>query len=184
MGVLGKCQVSAGDYVSVTQKLVSLTDINHLRIEYTVPEKYLSQLKLGQEIKITTSVYPNKIFHGKIAFISPTINTQDRTISLYADVDNEEKSLTAGLFANVTHQLGIAREVIAIPPTSLVPTIEGQQVFKIVDNKAVSVPVTILQRSENSVQVDAALKPGDQIVIAGQMQLKEGMSVQIEKKTS
>ncbi len=178
-GALGQIKVSPGDYVTVGQALVPLTDIEHLHIEYSVPEKYLSQLKLGQSIKVTTSAYPNREFIGKIAYISPTINAEDRTISLYADVANGEHLLTAGLFVNVVHELGVEKNAIVLPAASLMPTIDGEQVFKIVNNKAVAVPIKIVQRSQNQVQVLSSLKAGDQVVIAGQQKLKEGLAVNV-----
>lgn len=178
-GVLGKVTVSPGDYVTVGQALVSLTDIQNLRVEYSLPEKYLSEIKLGQEIFFTTNAYPNQKFIGKITYISPTINSAERTISLYASVLNNDRRLTSGLFVNVNHQLGFVQNVLTIPTASLVPTIDGQHVFKIIDNKVLSIPIKLGEWSSNSVQVLSGLSLNDQIVIAGQLKLKDGMTVQV-----
>jgi membrane fusion protein, multidrug efflux system len=179
-GVLGKVQVSPGDHVTAGQSLVALTDILHLRVEYSVSEKYLSQLKQGQEVKIVTSAYPGKVFSGKVAYISPTINTDDRTLSLYAEINNDDRLLTAGLFVNVTQFLGAHNRAILVSAQSLVPTIDGQKIFKIVDGKAISVPVTIGQRNTESVQIDKGIEAGDMVVTAGQEKLKDGMPVIIK----
>ena len=179
-GEIGKINVSPGDYVTPGQKIVSLTDIRHLHVEYAISEKYLSQLKLGQAVKITTTAYPGKEFIGKVAYISPTIDMENRTIAVYAEVPNDQKLLTSGLFVTVIQQLGTENNVLLVSPSSLVPTIDGQQVFKIVNNKAVAVPVTLGQRTQNSVQITSGLSSGDVIVIAGQEKLKDGASVQIE----
>lgn len=178
-GILGKFNVSVGDYVTVGQKIVSLTDILHLHVDYAVSEKYLPQLRLGQHVKIVTSTFPGKEFHGTVAFISPTINKEDRNIALYADVPNEQRILTAGLFVNVIQELGVEANVLIIPAAALVPTIDGQQVFKIVNNKAVVVPVKIGQRMQNSVEILSGLQLGDIVVIAGQQKLKEGSLVKM-----
>ncbi len=178
-GVLGKFNISPGDYVTVGQKIVSLTDIQHLHVEYSVSEKYLAQLKPGQTIKITTSSYPNKEFTGVVKFISPTINNEDRTISLYAELSNEEHLLTSGMFVNVIQELGSENNVMIIPANSLVPTIDGQQVYKIVDNKVMAVSVNIGQRIQNAVQITSGLALGDKVVTAGQQKLKDGMAVQV-----
>lgn len=180
-GVLGKFNVSPGDYVTVGQKIVKLTDIMHLHVEYSVAEKYLSQLKLGQKVKITTNAYPQKEFIGTVTFISPTINSEDRTISLYADVANDQKLLTAGLFVDVVQDLGAETNTLIISAAGLIPTIDGQQVFKIINNRAIAVPVTIGQRLQNSVQIISGLSAGDKIVIAGQQKLKDGVLVQMNK---
>ncbi len=180
-GVLGKFNISPGDYVTVGQKIVALTDIIHLRVEYSVSEKYLSQLKLGQKIKITTSAYPQTVFEGTVAFISPTVNNGDHTISLYGDVPNDRRFLASGLFVNVTQELGIENNAVIISAASLVPTIDGQQIYKIINNKALAVPVEIGQRMQNVVEAVSGVSAGDKIVIAGQEKLRDGASVQIGK---
>jgi membrane fusion protein (multidrug efflux system) len=180
-GVLGKARVSPGNYVAVGQPLVNLTDIQHLRVEYSVSEKYLSQLKLGQSVTITTNAYPGKEFLGKIAYISPTINAEDRTISLYADIPNDDRLLTAGLFVNVVQSLGMQEQAVLIPSESVVATIDGQKVFKIVSGKAISVPVKIGQRNVNNVQILSGLSQGDIVVTAGQEKLKDGTTVDTKR---
>lgn len=180
-GVLGKANINVGDYVTAGQNLVSLTDVKHLRAEYVVSEKYYSQLKLGQRITITTTAYPNQEFGGTLTYISPTINTADRTIGLYADLANENQLLTAGLFVNVTHRLGLQTGILMVPAASLVPTIDGQHVFKIVDNKAISVPVKVGHWVKDAVEIVSGLDKQDQIVVAGQQKLKTGMMVRQHK---
>lgn len=181
-GTLSKSNVSPGDYVAIGQALVTLTDIQHLRVEYSVSEKFLPQLKLGQEVRITTSTYPGKEFIGKVSYISPTINTENRTISLYAEIPNNDFLLTAGLFVNVIQNLGIQMHAILVAPECLVPTIDGQKIFKVVDGKALSVPVTIGQRTNESVQVLEGILKSDIVITAGQEKLKDGMPVKVQHK--
>jgi membrane fusion protein (multidrug efflux system) len=179
-GMVGKSLVSLGDYVSAGQALVSLTDIHHLHAEYNISEKYLASLKKGQLIKLTTSAYPGKTFMGKVAFIAPTINTQDRTISVYAEVPNEDEKLTAGLFVNVTHSLGTQDNVLLVPATSLIATIDGHEVMTVVDGKAVSVPVEIGQRTLNHVQILRGLAQDDSVITAGQQKIRDGVLVRVK----
>lgn len=179
-GVVDKCLVSEGNFVSAGQELVTLTDTHHLHVEYSIPEKYLSSLKIGEVVNITTSAYPNKIFTANVAYIAPTINSQDRTIAMYANLANENESLLPGLFVNVTNKLGIKNNAILVPPLSLSATIDGQQVYKIVDDKAHAVPVVLGQRTETSVEVLEGLTLGDEIIVAGQFKVKEGVAVQVK----
>lgn len=178
-GVLGKFNISPGDYVSVGQRLVSLTDIQHLHAEYSVAEKFLASLHLGQKIKIYTSAYPGQEFSGTVAFISPTINTEDRTISLYADVPNDERKLTAGLYVNVLQELGKKENALLLPAASLVPMIDGEQIYKIVDKKVQTVTVKTGQRDAQLVEILSGVKPDDLVVVAGQDKLKDGSQVAI-----
>src|SRR5205085_11692643 len=118
-----------GDYVTTGQRLVTLTDTRHLRIEYTIPEKFLPLLRMGQTVKITTTTYPGKIFSGNVSFISPTITAENRSLSIYADVANEKNELAPGMFVNVHQILGTVEEVIMIRGGSLVAMSDGQHVY-------------------------------------------------------
>jgi membrane fusion protein (multidrug efflux system) len=178
-GMLGKINVSLGDYVTPTQAIVSLTNIQNLHVEYAVSEKYLAQLKIGQNVDITTNAYPDKKFTGKVAFISPIVNATDRTIAVYALIPNADRKLTAGLYVSVSQSLGSQQNALIIPSTSLVPTIDGQVIYKISANKAYAVPVRILQRTINTVAVAGAIKLNDKIAITNQDKLKDGMPVHV-----
>lgn len=180
-GMTTKVKVSPGHYVSVGQELVSLVDIKHLRVEYSVSERYLPSLKLNQDIKITTSAYPGKEFIGRVSYISPTINPENRTITLYATLPNEDGLLTSGLFVNITHFLGKETNALLIPAHSLTATMEGQVVYKIVNGKAISTPIVIGQRTDKDVQVISGLSKNDIIVVAGQQKIKDGAAVEIRQ---
>jgi len=179
-GIAGKAQVSEGNFVSPGQELVTLTDTHHLHVEYSIPEKYLSFLKLGQIVKITTSAYPTKLFLGNVAYIAPTINTQDRTIAMYANLKNEDEALLPGLFVNVTHDLRIKPDALLVPVLGVMATIDGQQVFKVIDNKAQAIAVALGQRTETSVEIVKGLVVGDEIVVAGQFKIKDGSTINVK----
>jgi membrane fusion protein (multidrug efflux system) len=176
-GVLDKAKVSEGNFVTVGQELVTLTDTHHLHIEYTVPETFLGLLKADQTVSISSTAFPNKQFIGKVSFIAPTINTQDRTVSVYAEIPNDDQTLLAGMFVQVIHSFGEKNKALLIPALSLMATIDGQQVYKVVDGKALAVPVTIGQRNDDDVQVVKGLTANDEVIVAGQFKIKDGTPV-------
>lgn len=178
-GVIGKSKVNPGDYVTTGQSVVTLTDTQHLRIEYNVPEKFLPFLKMGQSVTISTATYANKKFTGKVSFIAPAVNIENRSVSLYADIPNEENLLAPGMFVNVLQVLGVAERVPVIPARSLVPMLDGEQVYKVVDGKAYAVPVVIGKRTSQIVQIQQGLKVGDVVITDGQMKVKNGVSVKV-----
>jgi membrane fusion protein, multidrug efflux system len=178
-GVVGKVTVSPGEHVVVGQAIVSLTDIEHLRVEYCLSDKYLTSIKLGQTVTIIASDFPGKKFTGKVSYIAPTINTQDRTIAIYAAVPNEDHALTAGMFVNVTQALGVKEDALMIPAKSLVATIDGYQVYKVVAGKANAVPIITGQHTLNDVQVLQGLTVGDNVIITGQQKIRDGSAVKI-----
>jgi membrane fusion protein (multidrug efflux system) len=179
-GVVGKSKVNPGDYVTTGQGLVTLTDIKHLRIEYYVPEKYLPLLHPGQEVQVTTSTWPGKTFTGTVSFISPTITAENRSVSIYAEVANEQNELAPGMFVNVTHSLGTEEKVMMVPARSIVPMLEGQQVYKVVDGKAYGVTVITGKRNNEKVQITQGLALGDVVITDGQLKVKNGIPVQVK----
>ncbi len=176
-GMVGQRKVNIGDYVNPGQGIVTLTDTNHLRVEYNLPEKYLSAVQIGQTVKITTAAYPGKLFTGTITYISPTINPENRTIAIYAALNSDHDRLASGLFVDVTQTLSQAKEALVVPARSLVPVLNGNQVYKIVNGKAVSVDVKVGTRTENTVEITEGLKTGDQVVTDGQLKVRNGQPV-------
>lgn len=179
-GVAGKCKVSEGEFVSAGQSVVSLTDTKHLRVEYNLPEKYLPQLKIGQEVKISSTAYPGKFFTGNVSFISPTINVDNRSINLYADVPNEQNELASGMLVEVVQTLGSQEQALMIPARSLVPVLDGQQVFKVVNGKASAVNVVIGKRTENEVQIVQGLSASDTVITDGQLKVRNATPVKVK----
>lgn len=180
-GIVGKSKVQPGDYVTIGQSIVTLTDRNHLHIEYNVPEKYLPLLKLEQVVTIKTEAYPNKVFRGKVAFISPTINTDNRSVLLYAEIANTDNLLAPGMFVNVSQSLGSHEKVFMIPARSLVPVLDGEQVYKIIDGKAYAVTVLTGKRAGMNVQIVQGLSTNDWVVTDGQLKIKNGSPIKIKK---
>lgn len=179
-GAIGKSKVNPGDYVTTGMGLVTLTDTNHLRVEYNLPEKYLPSLAINQAVTLTSAAYPGKKFHGKVSFISPTINTENRSVSLYAEVPNEAHLLAAGMFVNVFQNLGTAQHVIIIPARSVIPIMDGEQVYKVLEGKAYAVTILLGKRDMDNVQVIEGLSVGDQIITDGQLKVRNGLPVKIK----
>ncbi len=179
-GMVGKSLVNPGDYVNVGQAIVSITDTRHLRIEYSVPEKYLPMLKIGQEVKVTSGAYPDKVFSGKLNYISPTVNPDNRSIALYADIDNSQNLLAAGMFVDASQSLGSTEHALMVPARSLIPVLDGAQVYKITDGKAFAVNVTLGQRTAENVEITEGLSKGDMVITDGQMKVKNGVPVKVQ----
>lgn len=178
-GRLGNRKVSQGQYVTPGQSLVELVDRQHLKISYAVSETYLANLHIGQEVEFTTSAYPEHKFDAKVTYVAPTINIDDRTIILQAEVENQDNLLTPGLFVKVSQILGIAQGVLSIPTQSLVATIDGNKVFKVEDGSVREVAVEVGTRNNQFIQITKGLQQGDKIVVQGQHKLKDGAAIKI-----
>jgi membrane fusion protein (multidrug efflux system) len=84
------------------------------------------------------------------------------------------------MFVDASQSLGATEHALIVPARSLVPVLDGAQIYKVVDGKAVSVNVTIGQRTPESVEITQGLAKSDVVITDGQMKLKNGMPVKIQ----
>ncbi|MEQ8321368.1 MAG: efflux RND transporter periplasmic adaptor subunit [Rhodospirillales bacterium] len=176
-GVVGLRHVSTGDYVTAGKDLVNLEDIDPLKVEFAVPERYLSAVKEGQVVRLTADAFPDETFEGAIYAINPQIDTSGRSIQVRARISNDDRKLRPGLFVRVKVQLGQREQAIMIPEEALVPRGKDRFVFKIVDGKAVETPVQIGLRRVGEVEITSGLAADDMVITAGQLKIRNGVPV-------
>ena len=173
-GVVGATTVSVGQYVGVGQPLVTLVDKRQLQVRFSVPQQYLTELKVGQRVQIRSSAYPKQVFPGTVTYVSPTVDPKTRTIMEWASVPNPKLLLSPGLFVHVTQQVGVLKHVAALPQQALLPTVAGNVIFVLHGKKVQQRAVTVQHQFGNHVVVNH-LKPGEQVLISGQSQLNQGV---------
>lgn len=176
-GTLGSRHISIGQYVNVAQPLVHLVANQTMRIEYQLPERYLSKLKKGQKVTLISDAFPDEPFHGVVHYIDPTIDKDTRTVAVEALIDNSNHRLYSGLFVRVTHQFSNKKKRLLIPEESIIPGMNNEKVFLIQDNKAKAINITTGDHHAQMVEVTSGLKPDDRIIVRGQHKLKDGSLV-------
>ena len=116
-------------------------------------------------------------FEGEVYAIDPRIAASGRSVTLRAVVPNPDGRLRPGLFARIAIIFGTRENAIMIPERALVP-IQGRQTLFVVENGVVSLrDVETGSRRNGQVEVTSGLEPGEQIVTAGQLKLREGSPV-------
>lgn len=186
-GQLGVQRVHVGDFVNAGTPLVTLTDLNTLYLNMTLPEQWHGRLNVGQNVAFTVDAVPNQTFNAKIIAIEPQIGIDSRAIKLQAQLDNPKRQLTPGMFARAALQLPAERNVMSVSATALDFSIHGDSVYVIKKQKTdkgeqTTVSRTLVQtdgRMQDRVIVRSGLKAGDTIVTSGQVKLHEGAPVQI-----
>lgn len=179
-GTLGSRKISIGQYVQVGQPLVHLVANQKLRVEYNLPERYLNRLREGQEIEVRSDAFPERIYTARVNYIDPSIDKETRTIAVEALIDNQDCSLSAGLFVRVIHQFGEKKKRLLVPEESLIPTINGQKVFVVRQNRAIAVRVSIGAHHAAMTEIYKGLGPDDYVIIRGQHKLGEGSPVSVK----
>ena len=200
-GKIGIRVANVGQYLNPGDQLAALQSLNPLRVIFSTPEQNLSQLKVGQAIKIKVDTYPDEIFTGKISAIDSEVNTQTRNIQIEANVPNDQLKLVPGMFANVKVLMPHDVSAIVIPQTAINYTLYGDSVYHLVPDKkapktttkqtkkkdktaakaskqklyiAKQVYVTLGKSRGSEVQVLTGIKAGDLIVSSGQLKLQNG----------
>lgn len=176
-GKLGLSQVSIGDYINAGQNIVTLQSIDPLKVDFSIPESYLSKVAVGQTVLLHTDAYPEETFTGTVEAIESLINQSNRTLSIRANVPNKNGKLLPGTFVETTLQLAMQKQLIMIPQTAVVYTPEGNYVFKVVNHKAVKAAVVLGERDSDNIVIKSGIRINDVIVIAGQLKIQEGAQV-------
>jgi membrane fusion protein (multidrug efflux system) len=178
-GQLGSGLYSVGQYITSGKPLVLIVDKSTLHIDYSVPQRHLEQLKQGAAVTFETPAYPNEKFNGVVHYISPEVDLATRTIAVEASFDNLAGRLSPGLSGTVLQVLNITPNAMIIPEASLIPSITGYIVYRVVDGKAASTPIEIGTRKDGLVQVISGLSPEDRIVVEGHQNLRDGALVEV-----
>lgn len=176
-GVLGLRSASVGDYVKEGQDIINLEAIDPLKVDFRVPETHFRKLRVGQNLQLTLDAFPNQSFAGRIYAINPAIDAAGRAVVLRATVQNSEGRLRPGGFARVRLLLDEQAEALMIPEQALVPSGDEQYVFRVSEGRAQRLRVEIGQRREGKVEVVRGLEAEEQVVVAGQMKLRDGVPV-------
>jgi membrane fusion protein (multidrug efflux system) len=169
-GTAGIRHVSVGDFVSPGQDLVSLQALDQLKVDFSVPERALSSLKIGQPVVLSVTAYPGETFQGEVSAIDPLIDANTRSVQLRAVVPNDSGKLRPGQFASVSLTLSETPNTLFVPASAIWPMGEQSFVFKITDGMAALAPVELVNRQANRVAV-TGLAVGDEVVTAGHAKL-------------
>lgn len=204
-GVVGSKYVDLGDYVAPTEKLITVVDPSLFRVTFTVPEKYLSDLRPGLPVKGKFEGLGGKTVTGRVSFIDPVIDPNAHTVKVKATIP-AAPGLRHGLFGDISLALGQLSNAVVIPEEAIVP--QGEKTFVYVvrheiyqptvvagdKEKAATKPkepekpkaptnvahiqeVAIGYREAGKVQIKAGLKPGDRIIVSGLQKVSDNLEV-------
>lgn len=178
-GQIGIRKVNLGQYVNAGDTLATLTALDQLYANFTVPQQRLSDLKVGGAVTIRTDAFPDRVFEAVINAIEPQVAEDTRNVLVQAVFDNPDRLLRPGLFVMVNVALPPQPDAIVVPVTAIQTSASGESVLVVRDNKAIGVAVKTGQRLGERVVVEQGLVPGDHIVTAGQLRVMPGATVQM-----
>lgn len=178
-GIAGIRKVSPGAYITAGQPIVNLEKIDTLKIDFKLPELFLSQVKTGQTVEITVDALPGRNFTGTIYAIDPHIDINGRALNIRARLDNPELILRPGLFARILIKGQTKRNVLVVPEAAIVPRGQDKIVYLIKNGQVNEVKVVLGTRNNGLVEILEGLAADAMVVTAGQQKLKDGSAVEV-----
>ena len=177
-GVLGFSNLTVGSYVQPTTMLTTLKSIEKVKLEFSIPEKYAQQIKIGNQIQFSI-VGIDRNYNAKVYALDPQIDLNTRTLKVRAEVPNQDRKLLPGAFAQIELVLGQTDKALFVPSQAIISDIKGQKVFLVRNNTAVPTSVIAGYRTSDRIQIVEGINQGDTIITTGLLQLKPDMPVQV-----
>lgn len=177
-GTIGLRNISPGTYVTPTTLIANLVNSNQLKITFSIPEKYASQMKLDSKISFTVAGSTEN-FEAKIYAIEPAVDIATRTLRVRALAQNSQGKLLPGTFANVALPLEKIKDAFVIPTEAIVPIQGGKKVFVSKNGQAQEVMVQTGTRTDKDIVVLTGLKAGDTVLTTGVLTLKKETPVKV-----
>ncbi|ASJ71541.1 efflux RND transporter periplasmic adaptor subunit [Granulosicoccus antarcticus] len=178
-GIVGLTTVDSGNYVTTQSEIVTIDDRSTIIVEFWVPERFASQIAVGQEVRATAQANPSRNHAGLITAIGSRVESDSRTLPIEAQLDNQNDSLRPGMSFNLTLNFA-GQNYPAVDPLAVQWDSTGSFVWRLVDNKVERMPVQIIQRNPESVLVASELVAGDQVITEGLLSLRAGAEVRVQ----
>lgn len=177
-GTLGLKYVSDGSYISPNTQIATLQDIDPIKIDFSVPERYAALIKVGSKVTFSVQGVDQEL-EATVYAKEPRINSETRTLQVRARSANPDGALLPGSFADLELTLNTITDAMMVPAISLVPELQGQKVYVVKNGKVVPHSVQTGLRTDRKVQIIEGVQVGDTVLTTGLLQVRPDMPVQI-----
>ena len=181
-GVIGLRNVSVGELIGPGDAIVQLDDSSVIKLDFTLPERFLSAIEPGLTVSAQSSAWPDTVFQGVVSTVDSRVDPVTRAITVRAEIDNADGRLRPGMLMNVEMRRA-ERTRPAVPGTSIVRLDEAAYVFVIEDGeqgtRVMRRDVELGQRLDGMVEVLGGIEAGERIAGEGVHRLSSGAPVQI-----
>ena len=178
-GIAGIGNVHVGDYLKDGTDIVNIEDIDSVWVDFRLPERYQTQVRVGQGARVELDALPGATFSAVVRAIDPQIDANGRSVAVRGSIDNRDLQLRPGMFARVTAVFGARADAHVVPEEAIVPQGSKPYVLKVVPGAAPDsriaqrVPVQLGLRRAGQVEVLQGLELGDTVVTAGHQRVQQ-----------
>lgn len=176
-GVVGLRRISPGATVSAGSEIATISDLSQIKLDFSLPETFLSAMRSGQAIEAEAAAYPGEIFRGSVESIEATVDPVTRSVTVRALLPNPDARLKPGMLLSVS-VFANPRTSLAVPELALLAERDRSFVYKIdSQNVALKTPIEVGSRQEGMIEVRRGLAAGDRIVAEGTVKVRDGAKV-------
>ncbi|MFY9153106.1 MAG: efflux RND transporter periplasmic adaptor subunit [Prolixibacteraceae bacterium] len=182
-GQVGLRSISVGNYIASNTLIATIQQLDPVKIEFDVPEKYSRFIQPGMDISFGTDA-TDSLFSAKVYAVESAISSETRTLKVRARCPNPSNQLKPGSFARVNMILEKFPEGLKVPSEAVLSSIDGNSVFICKNGKARLVKVKTGIRTDNEIQLVAGVEPNDSLIVTGLLQLNDGSAVMVKNKAA
>jgi membrane fusion protein (multidrug efflux system) len=200
-GRLGIRQVNLGQYLAAGAAIVTLQSIDPIFVNFTLPEREIPRLKVGQSVRVTVEGMPGKVFAGTVTSIDAKVDEATRNLMFQATLANKDSLLVPGMFARLRVELSEETALMVVPETAVTFSLYGDSVYVVTEKndqegKPVAGPdgkpqfgverrfVRVAERRNGQVGISEGVKEGERVVTSGQLRLQPNSTVTIDERKS
>ncbi len=179
-GRVGLRQVSVGALLQPGTVVTTLDDVSKIKLDFAIPEQFLSVLRQGLPVATRTPAYPDREFVGQVTAVDTRVDPLTRAVRLNATFDNADGALKPGMFLSVALAVATRDNAIVVPEDALVAEGTRQFVYVVADGRVLRREVQLGLRMQSEVEVRDGVKQGDQIVVRGQQRIRHNIPVRAQ----
>ena len=175
-------KVAVGDFVKNGTQMLILIQPDPLKLRFSVPERDIGKIKVGQEVHVRVDSFAEREFIGKVSIVFPSLEEKTHSLTVEAIIPNDKDELKPGLFARVRLYTGDVRDRVVVPLTSILYEGDKTRVYIIEGNVAREKLVKLGSKYGEFMEIAEGLQAGQTVVVAGQQSLSDGAKVSATKK--
>lgn len=180
-GIVNARKIEPGAYVNAGTPAFDIVNVSTLKLRVNVDEKNVIGLRVGQNVNVIASVYPNKTFTGKISFIAPKADGS-LNFPVEIEVANPNNELRAGMYGTAVFGADNALiETLIVPRSAFVGSVSDNTIFVVQNGKAIETKVVSGRNFGDNIEIISGLNANDQVIISGQINLLDQTAVEVIK---
>lgn len=181
-GVVASRSIKTGNFVQINTPILRIIDNSRLEATLNVPERELATLRAGLPVRLQVDALPGREFTGTVDRVAPVVDAGSgtfRVICAFAGDDLQPGALQPGMFGRIRIDYDQRADALTIPRLALLDDEGDPSVYVVREGKAVRTPIELGYVDGNFVEVRKGLEPGDAVVTAGKVALRDGGLVQV-----